>query len=66
MWATLFFRYAGTGPRPIDRIESILNADRKVATYKLALIRALCDTALTAWTLARWEPGGKVSIAWTK
>jgi hypothetical protein len=24
---------------------SVINADRKVATYKLALIRALCDIA---------------------
>lgn len=51
-WATLYFRYNGTAPRPIDRIESILNADRKVATYKLALLRALCDTALTSWSQA--------------
>lgn len=47
----------------IDRIESILNADRKVATYKLALIRALCDVVLTAWSQAQWEPNGKVSVA---
>jgi SAM-dependent methyltransferase len=61
-WATLSFRFSGTAPRPIDRIESILNADRKVATYKLALLRAFCDTALTSWSQATWEPDGKVSI----
>lgn len=61
-WVTLLFRYAGSAPRPIDRIESILNADRKVATYKLALLRSLCDTALTSWSQARWEPGRMVSV----
>ena len=62
LWSTLLLRYSGVGPRPIDRIESILDADRKVASYKLALIRALCDTALTGYSLVRWEPGGKMSI----
>lgn len=62
-WATLLFRYSGTAPRAIDHIESILNADRKVATYKLALMRALCDTALASWSQARWERGGKVSVS---
>ena len=40
LWATLFFRSSGASTRAIDRVESIVNADRKVATYKLALIRA--------------------------
>jgi len=61
-WATLFFRYTGVSPRPIDRLESILNADRKVATYKLALLRALCDIALTAYSSVRWETAGKVGV----
>jgi hypothetical protein len=39
-------------------VESIINADRKVATYKLALIRALRDIATTSWASARWERGG--------
>jgi SAM-dependent methyltransferase len=63
LWTTLFFRYSGVSPRPIDRIESILNADRKVATYKLALLRALCDIALTAYSSVQWEAGGRVGIA---
>jgi SAM-dependent methyltransferase len=63
LWTTLFFRYSGVSPRPIDRIESILNADRKVATYKLALLRALCDIALTAYSSVKWEAGGRVGIA---
>ncbi len=62
LWVTMHFQYSRGTARPIDRIESILNADKKVATYKLALIRALCDMALTAYARARWEPDGRVSI----
>ena len=62
LWVTMHFQYSRGTARPIDRIESILNADKKVATYKLALIRALCDMALTAHARARWEPDGRVSI----
>jgi len=62
LWATLLFRSSGISTRAIDRVESIINADRKVATYKLALIRALCDIAMTSWAVARWEPGGAVSV----
>ena len=62
LWVTMHFQYSRGTTRPIDRIESILNADKKVATYKLALIRALCDMALTAQARACWEPDGRVSI----
>jgi hypothetical protein len=48
--------------RPIDQIESVLNRDKKVATYKLALIRALCDIAMTNFQLAEWREGGKIAI----
>ena len=43
------FRLAEGHSRAIDRVESIINVDRKVATYKLALIRALCNIATTSW-----------------
>jgi len=62
LWTTMHFVYSRGTLRAIDRIESILNADRKVATYKLALIRALCDIALTAYARTRWESGGRVSV----
>ena len=62
LWATLYFQSSGVSTRAIDRVESIINADRKVATYKLALIRALCDIAMTSWASARWEPIGSVSV----
>ncbi len=62
LWVTLFFRSSGASTRAIDRVESIINTDRKVATYKLALIRSLCDIALTSWAAARWEQNGVVSV----
>jgi len=41
-WASLLFELESrSGSRPIDTIESVLNKDRKVATYKLALFRSL-------------------------
>ena len=62
LWATLVFRLSEARSRAIDRVESIINADRKVATYKLALIRALCDIATTSWASGRWERGGSVGV----
>jgi SAM-dependent methyltransferase len=61
-WVVLLVRLRGGAPRPIDRIDSIINRDHKTATYKLALLRALCDIALTAYPLARWETDGSISI----
>lgn len=62
LWKTVFLRYGGTAPRPIDRVESILNRDRKTATYKFALIRALCDFALLAYNRAEWRGSGDIGI----
>lgn len=62
-WVTLLFQLrSDTALRPIDRIEGVLNRDKKVATYKLALFRALCDMALTNFHIAEWLPDGRVSI----
>jgi len=62
-WATLLFVLrSDQAIRPIDRIEGVLNRDKKVATYKLALFRALCDIALTHYHLAEWLPDGRVSV----
>ncbi len=62
-WSTIAFRLQHSGVlRPIDKVESVLTRDRKTATYKLALIRALSEIALTEFKLARWLPGGKVEI----
>jgi len=62
-WTTLLFELRTDQMlRPIDQIEGVLNRDRKVATYKLALFRALCDIALTSYHLAEWQPDGSVGI----
>lgn len=62
-WATMLFQLEqSSNIRPIDQIEGILNRDRKVATYKLALIRALCDIAMTNFHIAGWLEGGTISI----
>ena len=62
-WITeLFALDSSTGERSIDRIEAILNRDRKVATYKLALFRALAETAMTGYNQAHWRRDGSVSL----
>lgn len=59
--AQVFRRNAGAGSRAVDRIESILGKDRKVATYKLALVRALAEIAQSAYHGVRWH-GDKVLV----
>lgn len=62
-WATMLFELeSATGTRPIDTIESVLNKDNKVATYKLALFRAFAEIATTNYKLAAWQQDGRVKI----
>jgi SAM-dependent methyltransferase/5-methylcytosine-specific restriction endonuclease McrA len=62
-WTTLLLeRRSGAQQRPIDQIESILNRDRKEATYKLALIRALAEIATQEARSAVWSGAGTVGI----
>jgi SAM-dependent methyltransferase len=62
-WATLLFQLVDVSQsRPIDQIESVLNRDKKVATYKLALFRALCEISMTGFQRVRWFPNGTVGI----
>jgi SAM-dependent methyltransferase len=58
-WCALLFQlWHGKALRPIDEIEGILSRDKKTATYKLALFRALSEIATTEFEQARWiEPG---------
>ena len=58
----LFVLESGSGNRSIDRIEAVLNRDRKTATYKLALIRALAEIAVTHYNCATWMPDDRVSV----
>ncbi len=62
-WETLLFELESqAGSRPIDTIESVLNKDNKVATYKLALFRSLADIAVTNYKLAGWAQDGRVKV----
>ena len=46
----------------MDQIETIINRDKKTATYKLALLRALCDIAQTSYRQVRWYADDTVSL----
>lgn len=62
-WVTLLLELRIGGQlRAVDQIEGILNRDRKVATYKFALFRALAEIATQEPRSARWLPGGRVGI----
>lgn len=62
-WTTLLFELRAGGPlRAVDQIEGILNRDRKVATYKLALFRALAEIAIQEPRSAQWRTTGEVAV----
>ena len=62
-WFTLLFELRNSGTqRPIDQIEAILNRDKKEATYKLALFRALAEISIQESRLAVWMANGEVGI----
>ncbi|MEJ6007035.1 methyltransferase domain-containing protein [Paucibacter sp. AS339] len=62
-WYTLLFELrVGGGARAVDQIEGILNRDKKEATYKLALFRALAEMAVKEPRCARWLADGWVSV----
>ncbi len=63
VWSNLVFSSEGkASARPVSQIESIVNRDRKSATYKFALLRALCEIAQKSPHIARWHSGDLVSI----
>lgn len=61
-WNTLIFEKTSEANRPLDRIESVLRNDRKVATYKLALLRAFCDIAERDENAVTWFADGYVGM----
>jgi SAM-dependent methyltransferase len=62
-WYTLILQRAtGKMARSVDEIETIITRDRKDATYKLALLRALCDIAQYESHMAKWRHDGTVSV----
>jgi SAM-dependent methyltransferase len=63
LWHSLVFQLDEPGTvRSIDQIETIIRRDRKDATYKLALLRALCDIAQTSYRRTRWYQEGWVGV----
>lgn len=62
-WYTLLFELHNSGTqRPIDQIETILNRDKKEATYKLALFRALAEISTQESRSAVWLANGEVGV----
>ena len=62
-WVTIQFRLSSEGiARPVARIESIINTDKKTATYKLALLRACCDIAQRESGRVAWHPDGRARL----
>lgn len=50
------------GLRPIETLESILIEDRKVNSYKYALLRALANLATRRYNAVDWRTDGTVSL----
>lgn len=61
-WCVTEFRLEESADRPLHLVESILSRDKKDATYKLALFRALAEIAQTQHHLAAYTHDGKVKI----
>ena len=61
-WVMLSAAPGRRGGQPLAQIEGVLSRDRKVATYKLALLRALTDIALTQPHRATWGPDDVVAV----
>ena len=61
-WNIFLFEKAGVATRPLDRVESVIKNDRKVATYKLALLRAFCDIAERDENAVTWFADGYVGM----
>ena len=61
-WNSFLFELDSTRGRPLDRIEGVLNRDRKTATYKLALFRALSELGTIQERQAEYLPGREVAL----
>lgn len=61
-WTNFLFDLDSARGRPLDRIEGVLNRDRKTATYKFALFRALSELGTTQHHQAEWLPGWEVAL----
>lgn len=61
-WRVSVFHLEENTDKPLHLVESILNRDKKDATYKLALFRALAEIAQTQHHLAVFLPDSKVGL----
>jgi phage repressor protein C with HTH and peptisase S24 domain/SAM-dependent methyltransferase len=63
-WTTLVLEKATDAPghRTVDQIESVISKDKKDATYKIALLRALCSIAQTENQAVRWANDKYVEV----
>lgn len=62
-WVSLLFQLkSGANTRPIDQIEGVLNHDKKSATYKFALFRALAEIATQSPNNVTWLADGRVGL----
>ena len=62
-WVSFLFQLkSSANTRPIDQIEGILNHDKKSATYKFALFRALSELATQSPNSVSWLADGRVGL----
>lgn len=62
-WVSMLFQLeSGPNTRSIDQIEGVLNHDKKSATYKFALFRALAEIATQSPNAVTWRPDGRVGL----
>lgn len=62
-WVSLLFQLkSSANTRPIDQIEGVLNHDKKSATYKFALFRALAEIATQSPNNVRWLVDDQVGL----
>jgi SAM-dependent methyltransferase len=62
-WVSLLFQLKSeANTRPIDQIEGVLNHDKKTATYKFALFRALAEIATQSPNNVSWLANAKVAL----
>lgn len=61
-WHTLLLELNAVAGRPLELIERVMNRDLKVATYKLALLRALSEIATQHYHQAKWISDDSVAV----
>lgn len=62
LWHVFVFRKTGARERPLDTIQSIIGREQKVATYKLALLRAFSEIALKDYPQVIPAGAGRIGI----